>query len=144
MENSFYSEILTDHNMHPVHKHELSGCTCSRDGINPSCGDEITLRLKIADGVITDGSFTGSGCAVSQASADIMLDLIIGRSTEEAARLHELFMRMIHGEAADDELEELDEAAALRDISRMPARVKCAVLGWRTMKEMINQDDDTA
>ncbi|MBP5604487.1 MAG: SUF system NifU family Fe-S cluster assembly protein [Ruminiclostridium sp.] len=142
MENSFYSEILTDHNMHPVHKHELSGCTCSRDGINQSCGDEITLKLRIDNGVIADGSFTGSGCAVSQASADIMLDLIIGRSVDEASKLHELFMRMIHGEADEAELDELDEAAALRDISRMPARVKCAVLGWRTMKEMIGSADD--
>ena len=93
--SNFYNEILTDHNIHPVHKHELSCCTCTRDGVNPSCGDEITLNLSIGNGIITDGSFTGSGCAVSQASADIMLDLVIGKSTGEALRLHELFMKMI-------------------------------------------------
>ena len=135
--NSFYNEILTDHNMHPVHKHELSACTCSRDGINPSCGDEITLNLKIDDGVITDGSFTGNGCAVSQASADIMLDLVIGKSVDEAKRLRDLFMKMIRGECTDEETEELEEAGALSDISHMPARVKCAVLGWRTLGEMV-------
>lgn len=123
--------------MHPVHKHELSCCTCSRDGINPSCGDEITLNLNIENGVINDGSFTGSGCAVSQASADIMLDLVIGKSVDEAKHLHELFVKMIHGEATDDEIEELEEAGALEDISHMPARVKCALLGWRTMAEMV-------
>ena len=136
--SNFYNEILTDHNLHPVHKHELSCCNCTRDGVNPSCGDEITLNLLIENGVITDGSFTGSGCAVSQASADIMLDLVIGRSTDEALRLHELFMKMIRGEATDSELDELDEAGALSDISHMPARVKCAVLGWRTLNEMIS------
>lgn len=136
--NSFYNEILTDHNMHPVHKHELSACTCSKDGINPTCGDEITLNLKIEDGVITDGSFTGSGCAVSQASADIMLDLVIGKSIDEAKRLHELFMKMIRGECTESETEELEEAGALADISHMPARVKCAVLGWRTLSEMVD------
>lgn len=136
--SNFYNEILTDHNMHPVHKHELSCCTCTRDGVNPSCGDEITLNLLIENGVITDGSFTGSGCAVSQASADIMLDLVIGRSTDEALRLHELFMKMIRGEATESELDELEEAGALSDISHMPARVKCAVLGWRTLNEMIS------
>ena len=138
MENSFYSEILTDHNLHPVHKHELSACTCSHEGINPSCGDDIVLDLRIEDGVILDGAFTGSGCAVSQASADIMLDLIIGKSIDEAQRLHGLFMKMIHGECSDDELEELEEAGALKDISHMPARVKCAVLGWRTLSEMLS------
>ena len=136
--SNFYNEILTDHNIHPVHKHELSCCTCTRDGVNPSCGDEITLNLSIGNGIITDGSFTGSGCAVSQASADIMLDLVIGKSTGEALRLHELFMKMIHGEADESEIDELEEAGALSDISHMPARVKCAVLGWRTLNEMIS------
>ena len=139
MENSFYSEILTDHNLHPVHKHELSECTCSHEGINPSCGDDIVLNLRIEDGIIRDGSFTGNGCAISQASADIMLDLIIGKSIDEAERLHALFMKMIHGECSEDELDELEEAGALRDISHMPARVKCAVLGWRTMQELTDK-----
>ena len=136
--SNFYNEILTDHNIHPVHKHELSCCTCTRDGVNPSCGDEITLNLSIGNGIITDGSFTGSGCAVSQASADIMLDLVIGKSTGEALRLHELFMKMIHGDADESEIDELEEAGSLSDISHMPARVKCAVLGWRTLNEMIS------
>ena len=136
--SNFYNEILTDHNIHPVHKHELSCCTCTRDGVKPSRGDEITLNLSIGNGIITDGSFTGSGCAVSQASADIMLDLVIGKSTGEALRLHELFMKMIHGEADESEIDELEEAGALSDISHMPARVKCAVLGWRTLNEMIS------
>ena len=135
--SNFYNEILTDHNLHPVHKHELAVCSCTRDGVNPTCGDEITLNLRVEKGVITDGSFTGSGCAVSQASADIMLDLVIGKSTDDALRLRELFMKMIRGEADDSEIEELEEAGALSDISHMPARVKCAVLGWKTLAGLI-------
>ena len=139
MENnrSFYNEILTDHNLHPMHKHELADANMQLEGVNPSCGDDIILNLKVEDGKIVDGSFTGDGCAISQASADIMLDLIIGREVEEAERLKESFLHMIKGEATDEEMELL-EAGALADISHMPARVKCAVLGWHTLENMLD------
>ena len=130
MENrTFYHEILIDHNMHPAHKHPLAGAGLELEGVNPSCGDDIVLRLKIEDGRITDGAFEGSGCAGSQASADMMLDLVIGKTKEEVMHLADLFFRMIKGTVSDEELEELEEASALVDISHMPARVKCAVLG---------------
>lgn len=135
-----YREILNEHNMNPSHKSELADANFSLNGVNPSCGDNITLNLKVEDGKIVDGSFTGSGCAVSQASCDMMLDLVIGKTVEEASSLHETFMGMIRGEKEGDDLADLDEAAALQDISKMPARVKCAVLGWRTMKEMFEQN----
>ena len=139
MENnrSFYNEILTDHNLYPMHKHELADANMQLEGVNPSCGDDIILNLKVEDGKIVDGSFTGDGCAISQASADIMLDLIIGREVEEAERLKESFLHMIKGEATDEEMELLEEAGALADISHMPARVKCAVLGWHTLENML-------
>ena len=139
MENnrSFYNEILTDHNLHPMHKHELADANMQLEGVNPSCGDDIILNLKVEDGKIVDGSFTGDGCAISQASADIMLDLIIGREVEEAERLKESFLHMIKGETTDEEMELLEEAGALADISHMPARVKCAVLGWHTLENML-------
>ena len=125
MENnrSFYNEILTDHNLHPMHKHALPDANMQLEGVNPSCGDDIILNLKVEDGKIVDGSFTGDGCAISQASADIMLDLIIGREVEEAERLKESFLHMIKGEATDEEMELLEEAGARADISHMPARV---------------------
>ena len=138
MENrSFYNEILTEHNLRPANKHDIEGATVTLEGINPSCGDDIILSLKVEDGVIVDGGFTGDGCAISQASADMMLDLIIGKTEEEARRLGDIFMRMIRGEVDESELDELEESQALRDISHMPARVKCAVLGWHTMDEML-------
>ncbi len=137
---TFYNEILTQHNMYPEHKHLTPGPVLSLRGVNPSCGDDITLQLKLSDdGVIEDGSFTGDGCAISQASADMMLDLIIGKKVEEALRLKDIFLRMIRKEATEEEIEELQEASALRDISHMPSRVKCAVLGWHTFEEMVEK-----
>ena len=100
---TFYNEVVTDHNMHPLHKHAIENPDFEMEGVNPSCGDEITLQLKVKDGVITEGGFVGDGCAISQASADIMIDMVIGKKTEEAAR------------------------------------VKCAVLGWHTLDEMIGK-----
>lgn len=100
------------------------------------------MKLKVVDDVIADGAFVGDGCAVSQASADIMLGMIIGKKKEEALRLGKLFFRMIKGETTPEETEELEEASALKDIAHMPARVKCAVLGWHTLAEMFKEPED--
>ncbi|MCI6892397.1 MAG: SUF system NifU family Fe-S cluster assembly protein [Treponema sp.] len=133
-----YREILNEHNVNPTHKKKMDNPTFCLEGVNPSCGDQIILELKIDDkGVIVDASYTGSGCAISQASVDMMADVLIGKTKEEALKLADIFDHMIKGSITDEELEQLDEAAALQDISHMPARVKCAMLGWRTMKEMI-------
>ena len=136
---SLYREIVNEHNLHPAHKHDLPGATIVLNGINPSCGDDINLQLIVKDGVIEDAAFNGSGCAISQSSADMMCDLVIGQTKEEALRLSDIFMRMIRGTASEQEKEELDEAASLEDVAHMPARVKCATLGWRTMKEIVEQ-----
>lgn len=133
----FYNEILIDHNQNPFHKGKLEDANLILEGINPSCGDDLILQLKVSDGKIVDGAFTGEGCAISQASADIMLDLVIGKQKEVALHLAELFLKMIQGKATPEEIEELEEAGALQDISHMPSRVKCAVLGWHTMEEML-------
>lgn len=134
--NTFYDEILIDHNLNPMHKQVLEGANLVLEGVNPSCGDDIVLQLKVEDDTIVDGAFSGSGCAISQASADIMLDMIIGKTKNEALHLADLFTRMIKKDCTPEEIEELQEAGVLEDISHMPARVKCAVLGWHTMEEM--------
>lgn len=131
---SFYNEILTEHNMRPEFKFDMPDADITLEGVNPSCGDDIFLNLTLDGDIISDGSFSGDGCAISQASADIMLGMIIGKTKEEALKLGETFMKMISGTATEEEIESLGEAAALKDISHMPARVKCAVLGWRTLK----------
>ncbi len=138
--NTFYNQILTEHNLHHFHKTRLETANLMLEGINPSCGDDIILELQVENGVIVDGTFEGDGCAISQASADIMLDLVVGESKEYALHLADLFLRMIQGSCTEEELEELDEAGALRDISHMPSRVKCAVLGWHTMQELLEKD----
>ncbi len=135
---NIYTAALMQHNSHPDYKYEMEGCTCSHEGVNPSCGDELTLQLRIEDGVIEEASFVGSGCAVSQASADMMADLITGETVDEAKRLVGLFLGMIKGEAlSEEDKEDLDEAAELESISRMPARVKCAELAWRTLEKLL-------
>lgn len=138
---AFYNEILLDHNMHPAHKHELPDADMEMRGYNPTCGDDITMKLKVENNVVVDGAFIGSGCAISQASADMMLDLVIGKPKEEALRLADIFLRMIKGEANEEEIDELEEAGVLKDVSHMPARVKCAVLGWHTLEQMLNKKE---
>lgn len=135
---NIYTAALMQHNAHPDYKYEMQDATCSHEGINPSCGDELTLQLKLDGNVIEEASFVGQGCAVSQASADMMADLITGETVEEAQRLLGLFFKMIKGESlSDEEKEDLDEAAELESISRMPARVKCAELAWRTLEKLL-------
>ena len=132
MGNIYTSTTFMEHNSHPDYKYEMDSPTHSHDGINPSCGDELTLMLRVENGVIEEASFTGHGCAISQESADIM-------TVEEAKRLSGLFLAMIRGEElSEDDFEDLDEAAQLKDISHMPARVKCAELAWRTLDGILS------
>ena len=136
--NNIYTAALMQHNSHPDYKYELDDATHEHEGVNPSCGDSLNLQLRIEDGIIEEAAFTGSGCAVSMSSADIMADLITGETVEEAKRLLELFLGMVRGdELSEDDLEDLDEAAQLQGISKMPARVKCAELAWRTLESVL-------
>ena len=136
-----YTEVIGEHSRSPENKGELAAATVRERGHNPSCGDEITLELQIEDGIIKDAAFTGVGCAISQASTDIMIDLMRGKTVEEAQRLAQLFTSMIKREVTDDAtLEELDEAIALKNISNMPARVKCAVLAWHTLEDVLKKE----
>lgn len=143
--NSIYTAALMEHNAHPDYKYQMDDPTLVHEGVNPSCGDDITLSLKLDGDVVEEVAFTGSGCAVSQASADILADLITDETVDEARRLCNLFLAMIRGEVTDDaELADLGEAAQLKSISRMPARVKCAELGWRTAMTMLSELDKAA
>ena len=101
----------------------------------------VTPPFQIEDGIVKDASFTGVGCAISQASTDIMIDLIRGQKVEKAKELAEKFIGMIKREITDEsELEELDEALALQNVSNMPARVKCAVLAWHTLDNALEDE----
>lgn len=140
--NELYSEIILEHNQRQENKRLLDAYTMEERGHNPSCGDDITLQADIQDGVIVDAAYTGHGCAISQASADIMIDIIKGKSVTDALRLVDLFLEMIKRNITDeDQLEELEDAIALKNISNMPARVKCAVLAWHTLKEAVERGE---
>ena len=135
-----YTEVITEHSRCQENKHHLACATCALKGHNPSCGDEITLEINVEDGIVKDAAFTGAGCAISQASTDIMIDLMRGKTVEEARGLTDKFMAMIKREiTSEDELADLEEAIALKNISHMPARVKCAMLAWRTLKEALEK-----
>lgn len=136
-----YTELIREHSSNKFNKRPLEDKTHSELGHNPSCGDEITLNLKIEDGVIKDASYEGIGCAISQASASMMVDNIKGKTVEEAKELAETFIGMIKGEITDEEeLEKLEDAIALQNISVLPARVKCAVLAWHTLAELVKEE----
>lgn len=136
-----YTELIAEHSKSTRNKKHLDQATVTLKGRNPSCGDEITLELKVKDRIIEDASFTGVGCAISQASTSIMIDLIRGETVEKAQKLIDTFLGMIKREITDDDaLEILDEAVALKNISNMPARVKCAVLSWHTLESVLHGD----
>lgn len=143
--NEIYTEIITEHNLSGHNKRPVEAPTAVKDGVNPSCGDQIRLELRVKNDIIEDVAFTGTGCAISQASASIMADLVRGKAVAEAKRLIGLFFGMIKNEVTDEkQLEELDEALALQNIAHMPARVKCAVLGWHTLENALNHPGDGA
>ncbi|MGM0498957.1 MAG: Fe-S cluster assembly sulfur transfer protein SufU [Bacillota bacterium] len=138
--DSVYTELIMEHNKNSRNKHSLENADLSEHGHNPSCGDDITLELKFDGDIISEAAFTGSGCAISQASTSIMIDLIKDKSIEEALELVETFIAMIKKEIKDQqELRKLKDAMALKNISNMPARVKCAVLSWHTLKEALSE-----
>ena len=140
--NEIYTTLIMEHSTSKHNRRKLEHADLSEKGHNPSCGDEITLEIKINDDIIEDLAFTGQGCAISQASTSMMIDLIKGKSKEEALKLVETFIGMIKREIDDEEeLEELEDAIVLKNISNMPARVKCAVLAWHTLKEAMEKDN---
>ncbi len=137
--NQIYTELIREHSMESENKKELKDRTDHHMGINPSCGDELEINIKLNGDIIEDASYTGMGCAISQASASMMIDVIKGKTVEEAKEAIEVFLKMIKSEIEDeDDLLILEDAAILESISTLPQRVKCAVLSWRTLEEILS------
>lgn len=139
-----YNEMIMEHARNRENHHALEGRTHEEHGHNPSCGDDLTLHLRVVENRIEEASFVGSGCAISMASASMMIDLIRGESLEKALEKTEAFLGMILGaNEQSDHLQEikeeelLEDAVLLKNIRYMPARVKCAVLAWHTLKEAL-------
>ena len=136
-----YTQLILEESKNQENKRELENVTHSEWGHNPSCGDEIKLQLDIEDEIIKDASFTGQGCAISQASTSIMISLIKGKNTHQAKKLITVFLNLIKKETplSDEEFDELGDAVVLENISTMPARVKCAVLAWHTLSVILEK-----
>ena len=131
---SMYTDIIMEQSTATYNKHELNDKTDSEHGHNPSCGDDITLEIKMDGNKISDLAFTGHGCAISQASTSIMIDTLKGKTIEEAKEIIKTFIEMIKRETkSEEELEKLEDAIAFRNVANMPARVKCALLAWHTI-----------
>ena len=134
-----YQEVILDHSRHPRHFGSLAHATHQGQGHNPLCGDKVTVYLQVDDaGRIADIAFEGRGCAISQASASLMTELVVGRTIEEAESLMGGFLHLAKGEDANglagDDREKLDVMAG---VSAFPMRVKCATLAWHTMKSAL-------
>lgn len=135
-----YNELIMEHSMNSYNKKKLSDANYSEVGHNPNCGDEITLELKIDNNIIEEMAFTGHGCAISQASTSIMIDTLKGKTVEEAKEIIKTFIEMIKRETtSEEELKKLEDAIAFRNVSNMPARVKCALLAWHTLEDILNK-----
>lgn len=138
-----YNELIMEHSMNSYNKKKLKNADYSEIGHNPNCGDEITLELKLNGDVIEDMAFSGHGCAISQASTSIMIDTLKGKTVDEAKEIIKTFMEMIKRETTDEEqLKKLEDAIAFRNVANMPARVKCALLAWHTIEDMLNKREN--
>ena len=139
-----YNELIMEHSMNSYNKKKLENADYCEVGHNPNCGDEITLQLKVNGDIIEDMAFSGHGCAISQASTSIMIDTLKGKTIEEAKEIIKTFIEMIKRETTDEEeLKKLEDAIAFRNVSNMPARVKCALLAWHTIEDMLDKNDST-
>lgn len=138
-----YNELIMEHSMNSYNKKKLSDANYCEVGHNPNCGDEITLELKLNGDIIEDMAFSGHGCAISQASTSIMIDTLKGKTIEKAKEIINIFIEMIKREIVDEkELEKLEDAIAFRNVSNMPARVKCALLAWHTVEDILNKNQN--
>ena len=136
-----YNDLIMEHSMNSYNKKKLKDANYCEIGHNPNCGDEITLELKLNNNIIEDMAFLGHGCAISQASTSIMIDVLKGKTIKEAKDIIQTFIDMIKRETkSEEELKKLEDAIAFKNVANMPARVKCALLAWHTMEELFNEN----
>jgi nitrogen fixation NifU-like protein len=133
---SMYQEIILDHYKNPHHRGLRDPYDAEVHHLNPTCGDEITLRVRVADGRISDVSYASEGCSISQASASVMSDLLIDKDLDEALAVYDEFVALMQskGQVEPDE-DVLEDAVAFAGVSRYPARVKCALLAWMAWRD---------
>ena len=138
--DSLYQEIILDHYRNPHHAGLREPFEAEVHHVNPTCGDEVTLRVRVEDGIVKDVSYEGVGCSISQASASVMTDLVIGKPVSEAMKVGDAFLALMQskGQLEPDE-DVLEDGIAFAGVSKYPARVKCALLGWMAWKDATAQ-----
>jgi nitrogen fixation NifU-like protein len=138
--DSLYQEIILDHYRSPHHRGLREPFEAEVHHVNPSCGDEITLRVHLDGETVTDVSYDAEGCSISQAAASVMTDLVIGQPVDKAFETHEAFLLLMQGrgEVEPDE-EVLEDGIAFAGVAKFPARIKCALLSWMAFKDATAQ-----
>ncbi len=140
--DELYSDLIMEHSMSGKNRKGLDHPTCSLLGHNPNCGDEIKLEAIVENGIIVDMSYSGHGCAISQSSTSIMIDTLKGKTIQEAKQIISIFIKMIkREELSSEELKSLKNARAFQNVANMPARVKCALLSWHTLEDLLQSLD---
>ncbi len=142
--DALYQEIILDHYKNPHHKGLRDPFEAEVHHVNPTCGDEVTLRVHLVDGptgrVVEDVSYDALGCSISQASASVLTDLVIGKPVEQAMGIHEEFLTLMQGKGTVEPDEEtLEDGIAFAGVAKFPARVKCALLSWMAWKDATTQ-----
>ena len=134
--DNLYQEIILDHYRHPHHAGLREPFEAEVHHVNPTCGDEVTLRVHVVDGVVEDVSYDALGCSISQAAASVMTDLVIGKPVKEALAIHEEFLTLMQGRGSVEPDEDvLEDGIAFAGVAKFPARVKCALLSWMAWKD---------
>jgi len=137
---SMYQEIILDHYRNPHHKGLKDPFDVEVHHVNPTCGDEVTLRVQVRDGIVQDVSYDGQGCSISQASTSVMTDLVMGKPVTDALSTSEVFLELMQSRGTIEPDEDiLEDAIAFAGVSKYPARVKCALLGWMAWKDATAQ-----
>lgn len=137
--DDLYRRVIMDHYQRPRNRGRLEENAVTIEMNNPTCGDRISLQLRVEDGKITDAKFFGEGCSISQASASMMTEAVKGLSIEEALRVSGLFSAMMRGEAVDMDQFPLEDIEALQGVAKFPARIKCATLAWKALEKGVKQ-----
>ena len=138
-----YQELILDHNRRPRNRRRLQAPSGEAEGFNPLCGDRVSVFVDVEDDMVKDVSFEGSGCAISTASASLMTEMLKGKTVTEAKELFDTFHGMVTGDPTKlDDDRSLGKLEAFSRISRFPARVKCAILVWHTLKAALEQNQE--
>ncbi len=138
--DDIYNDLIMEHSLNSPNKKKLKDASVCQLGHNPNCGDEISLEVLFENDIVKDASFTGHGCAISQSSTSIMIDTLRGKTKKQAKEIVQIFIKMIKREKLSaKEKRLLGESIAFENIANMPARVKCALLSWHTMEEVLDK-----